>query len=85
MDFDNKNPCEGYLSSTIYALRSTVHTTTEQTTSQLVFGRDVIIDINHESNWQSIKQHKIALINEGSQKEYCRRQSHVYRTGDKVL
>ena len=62
-----------------------VHTTTQHTPSQLVFGRDAILNINQEANWQLIKQRKQALINKGNQKENRRRQSHVYRTGDKVL
>ena len=69
----------------MFAVRSTVHTTTQYTPSQLVFGRDAILNINQEANWQLIKQHKQALINKGNQRENCRRQSHVYHTGDKVL
>ena len=69
----------------MFAMRSTVHTTTQHTPSQLVFGRDVILNINQEANWQLIKQRKQALINKGNQKENRRRQSHVYHTGDKVL
>ena len=62
-----------------------MHTTTQHTPSQLVFGRDTILDINQEANWQLIKQHKQVFINKGNQKENRQRQSHVYRTGDKIL
>ena len=55
MDLDNENPWEGTLSSTMFAIRSTVHTTTQHTPSQLVFGRDAILNINQEANWQLIK------------------------------
>ena len=51
MDLDNENPWEGILSSTMFAIRSTVHTTTQRTESQLVFGSDVILHINQEANW----------------------------------
>ena len=50
MDLDNENPWEGILSSTMFAIRSTVHTTTQHTPSQLVFGRDAILNINQEAN-----------------------------------
>ena len=53
--------------------------------SKLVLGEDVILNINQDANWQSIKQRKQALLNKGYQKENRRRQSHMYRTGDKVL
>ena len=69
MDLDDENPWEGILSSTMFAIRSTVHTTTQHTPSQLVFGRDAILNINQEANWQLIKQRKQALINKGNQKE----------------
>ena len=85
MDLDNVNPWEGILLSTMFAIQSTVHTTTQHTPSQLVFGRDAILNINQEANWQLIKQRKQALINKGNQKENRQRQSHVYCTGDKVL
>ena len=69
----------------MFAIQSTVHTTTEHTPSQLVFGRNAILNINQEANWQLIKQYKQVLINKGIQKENCQRQSHVYHTGDKIL
>ena len=82
MDLDDENSWEGILSSTMFAIRSTVHTTTQHTPSQLVFGRDSFQNVNQEANCQQCKQ---ALINKGNQKENRRRQSHVYHTGDKVL
>ena len=61
-----------------------VHTTTQHKPSQWVFGRDTILNINQEANYQFIKQRKQALINKGNQKENRCRKSCVYRTGDKV-
>ena len=55
MDLDNENPWKGILLSTMFAIRSTVHTTTQHTPSQLVFGRDVFLNINQEANLQLIK------------------------------
>ena len=53
----------------MFPIRSTVHTTTQHTPSQLVFGRDVILNINQEANRQLIKQRIQALINKGNKKE----------------
>ena len=66
MDLDNANPRERILSSTMFAIRSTMHTTTLHIPSQLVFGRDAILIINQEANWQLIKQ---VLITKGNQKQ----------------
>ena len=85
MDLDNENPWEGILSSSMFAIWYTVHTTKQHIPSQLIFGRVVIPTINQEANWQLIKQRKQVLINKGNQKENRRRQSHVCHTGDKVV
>ena len=50
MDLDNENPWEGVFSSNMCAIRSTVHTTTQHTQSQLVYGKDSILNINQEAN-----------------------------------
>ena len=50
MDLDNENPWEGIFCSTMFAIRSTVHTTTQHAPSQLVFGRHTILNINQEAN-----------------------------------
>ena len=50
MDLDNENYWEGILSSTMFVIRSKVHTTTQHTLSQLVFGRDEILNIKQEAN-----------------------------------
>ena len=85
VDLNNENPWEGFLSLTMFAIRFTMHTTTQHILSQLVLGRDVILNIYQEANWQLIKQHKHALVNKCNQKHNQHRQSQVYHTGDKVL
>ena len=69
MDLDNESIWEGILSSTMFAIGSTVHTTIQHILSQLVFGRDAILDINQEANWQLIKQRKQALMNKTIKKK----------------
>ena len=45
---DNKNPWDGILASIIFAVRATVHTTTQYTPAQLIFGRNSIINWRHD-------------------------------------
>ena len=52
MNLDNENPWEGVISSTLFAIRSMVHTTTQHTPPQMVFGRDAILNINQVVNLQ---------------------------------
>ena len=77
INLDDESPWEGILSSIMFAVRSTVHTTTQYTPLQLVFGSDRIPIINQEANWQLMKQRKQALINKGNQKQNKHRQSQV--------
>ena len=44
MVLDDENPWDGILASTMFALRATVHTTAQYTPTQLIFGRDSIIN-----------------------------------------
>jgi transposase InsO family protein len=46
---DEEDPWKGILSATAFAVRSTFHTTPRNTPGQLVFGRDMIFNIKHES------------------------------------
>eukprot|EP00957_Ditylum_brightwellii_P082609 6280720-Ditylum_brightwellii.AAC.1 len=49
---DEKDPWTGILSAVRIATRATVHTTMQATPMQLVFGRDTILNDNHEVNWK---------------------------------
>ena len=49
-ELDQEEPFKGVISATCFAIRSTVHTTTQHTPMQLVFGRDAILNIAHEVN-----------------------------------
>ena len=53
---DDDDPWDGILSATIFAIRATVHTTTRFTPMQLVFGRDAVLNILHEADWQIITE-----------------------------
>ena len=81
-DLDQEEPFKEVISATI---QSTVHTTTQHTPMQLVFGRDAILNIAHDANWKLIKDRKQDLINKNNAKENARRKHHVYNVGDKVL
>ena len=60
---DKDDPWKGLLSAAAFAIRSTIHTTLQKTPAQLVFGRDMILNVTHVANWEHIKQRKQNLIN----------------------
>ena len=51
----------------------------------MVFGRDMIFNIKHVANWQSIKDRKQRLINQNIREANKTRIMHTYAPGDKVL
>ena len=63
MVLDDENPWDRIFASIIFSLRATLHTTTQYTPAQLVFGRDLILNTRHNANWQLIKTRKQDLIN----------------------
>ena len=84
-ELDQKEPFKGVISVTCFAIRSTVHTTTQHTPMQLVFGRDAILNIAREANWKLIRDRKQKLINQNNKQENASRKPHTYKVGDKVL
>ena len=82
---DEDDPWKGILSATAFAIRCTYHTTLHSTPGQLVFGRDMIFNIQHAANWDIIRQHKQKMINQNNARENAKRIPHQYKAGDKVM
>ena len=82
---DDEDPWSGILAATMFAIRSTVHTTTQSTPMQLVFGRDAFLNIAHDANWRYIKERKQRLIKINNIRENRKRVPYKYQIGDKVI
>ena len=75
----------GILAAVRQAVRSIVHTTTRATPTQLVFGRDAILNVSFEANWQYIKERKQKLIVQNNRRENAKRIPYHYAVGDLVM
>jgi len=64
-----KSPWDGILSAAKFALTATYHITLHATLMQLVFSRDVMLNVNFQADWQLIKQLKQKQINVNNQIE----------------
>ena len=82
---DETDPWKGILSATAFAVRSTFHTTLKQSPGQLVFGRDMMLNIKHEANWEFMRQREQSIIDKNNSAENAKRIPHTYSVGDKVL
>ena len=82
---EEDDPWKGILAATAFAVRATINTTLQKTPAQLVFGRDMILNVQHIANWEYIKQRKQTLINKNNNLENLKRKPYKYHEGDKVL
>ena len=84
-DLDPDFGFSGILSAIRGAMRAVVHTTTRATPSQLVFGRDALLNVSFEADWQYIKERKQRLIVQNNKKENAKRTPHTYQINDQVM
>ena len=59
---DDDDPWMGILAIAAFAVRSTYHIIKNKSPNQLVFGRDMMLPINHVVDWRFIRQKKHAQI-----------------------
>ena len=52
---------------------------------QLLSGRDAILNTNHVSDWEHIRQRKQLRINHKNKRENMQRNNHQYKVGDRIL
>ena len=64
----NNNPWSGILAPTMFSVRTTYHTTLHAYLMQLVFGRDVILNIKNIADWEHIRQRKHMQINHNNKR-----------------
>ena len=81
----SRDKWEGVLSAVGFAVRATVHTTMRATPMQLVFGRDAILNIGFQADWEYIKDRRTKVILQNNRKENAKRLPYTYRVGDKVM
>ena len=84
-DLDAVFGWRGILSAVRNGICSTVHTTMRATPTQLVFGRDTILNVSFEANWAYLKERKQKLIKHNNRRENAKRIPHHYAVGDLVM
>ena len=84
-DFDDVGPWGELLASVAWAIRSTHHTTLQASPAQLVFGRDMLLDMKFIADWEAIRLRKQRDVDKNNSKENSLRVPHDYQIGDKVL
>jgi hypothetical protein len=60
--YDLDDPWGGILVAIALVLRSTYHTTLQVMPGQLIFGRDMVLNVQHLTDWTAIKARKQQII-----------------------
>ena len=81
MEIKDNNPQSGIPAPTMFAIYLTAYTMSQYIPSQLVFGRDLILNISHKANWKSIQDHKQRLIYQNNIRENRNRIPYMYNVG----
>ena len=69
---------DGILAAVRRAVNSTVHATLRATPTQLVFGRDTLLNISFQADWEYIKERKQKLDLQNNAHENATRRDHTY-------
>ena len=84
-ELDDSDPWDEFLAATAYAIRSTFHTTLGASPGQLVFGRDMVLPVEHIADWAVITNRKQRRTNQSNERENAKRIDFKYSVGIKVL
>ena len=84
-DLDAVNPYSDLLAAVAFAKRATIHTTLNATPSQLVFGPNVMLNMEFRADWATIRARKQKQIDENNRCENAKRKEHQYSIGDQIL
>ena len=84
-ELDEHNPWMEFLSAAAFAIRATYHTTLQATPAQLVFGRDMLLPIVTQANWELIRQRRQEEMRRNNERENRSRIPHEYKVGEKIL
>ena len=82
---DMDDPWWGILAAASFAMCSMYHTTLCAMPGQLIFGRDMILNMQYLADWTVIKAHKQQLIHNNNIIENAKHIPHQYKVGDKVM
>ena len=84
-ELNKDKPWQGIIAAAKFACHATVHTTLNASPTQLVFGRDAILNTRYETDWKVIRDRKQKRIDYNNRRENAKRIDHTYNVNDQVL
>ena len=68
-----------------YLIRSTINMTLKHTPGGLAFGRDILLPVPSQIDWQQLLQRKQSIISQTNLRENKSRAEYDYKVGQKIL
>jgi hypothetical protein len=84
-EIDKDNPWSGVLAAVIFAIRATYYTTTQAIPTQLVFGRDAILNTNLMRIGDSFANGNNIWLIKTIKRKTNKKNPHHYKVRDKIL
>ena len=84
-ELDEERPWQGIIAAAKFACHATVHTALNASPTQLVFGRDAILNTRYKADWEVIRERKQRRINYNNKRKNAKQIAHEYQPNDKVL
>jgi hypothetical protein len=84
-ELDEHDPFGEYLALVAWTILCTYHTMLEAMPGQLVYRRDMILDIPYTTSWGKINSRKQELIAKSNERENNKRFNFSHVVGDKVF
>eukprot|EP00957_Ditylum_brightwellii_P125050 9531978-Ditylum_brightwellii.AAC.1 len=82
---DKEDPWSGILGAVMFAVRATKHSTSRATPAQSVFGRDAMLNVQHEASLAYIKERRDKISSKNNTIENATCKKHEYDVNNKVL
>ena len=83
--YDLDDPWGGILVAITFTLRSMYHMTLQVMPGQLIFGRDMALNVQHLTDWTAIKACKQQIIHKNNQIENSKQIPYHYQVGNFVM
>ena len=82
---DMDDPWLGILAAAAFAMCSTYHTTLHAMPGQLIFGSNMILNMQYLADWTAIQAHKQQLMCKNNIIKNSKHIPHQYKVGDMVM
>ncbi len=84
-EFDPNDYWSDLLASVAWAIQATYHTVLQASPGQLIFGHNMLLNLNYNAKWKDIQKHHQSLIDKQCETENCHCIDFDWKVDDQAL